>query len=80
MDFNLSERERMVQAAAKEFAQKAVLPQATQIDFSAALPLELAREMGRMGYYGPPYPGEYGGGRAGYAAYVLVSDSTGMPK
>ena len=72
MDFNLSEREKMIQSAAWEFAQKAVLPQAAHIDGSAEFPVELAREMGRMGYYGLPYPAEYGGGGAGYVAYVLV--------
>ena len=72
MDFNLSEREKMIQSAAWEFAQKAVLPQAAHIDGSAEFPVELAQEMGRMGYYGLPYPAEYGGGGAGYVAYVLV--------
>jgi butyryl-CoA dehydrogenase len=72
MDFDLSEREKMIQSAAWEFAQKAVLPQAAHIDGSAEFPVELAREMGRMGYYGLPYPAEYGGGGAGYVAYVLV--------
>jgi len=72
MDFNLSEREKMIQSAAWEFAQKAVLPQAAHIDGSAEFPVELAREMGRMGYYGLPYPAEYSGGGAGYVAYVLV--------
>ena len=72
MDFNLSEREKMIQSAARDFAQKSVLPQAAQIDCSGEFPLGLAREMGRMGYYGLPYPAEYGGGGAGYVAYVLV--------
>jgi butyryl-CoA dehydrogenase len=72
MDFNLSEREKMIQSVSWEFAQKAVLPQAAHIDGSAEFPVELAREMGRMGYYGLPYPAEYGGGGAGYVAYVLV--------
>lgn len=72
MDFNLSERERMIQTAAREFAQRVVLPQAAEIDCSGEFPLELAQEMGRMGYYGLPYPAGYGGGEAGCVAYVLV--------
>ncbi|MFC2000036.1 acyl-CoA dehydrogenase family protein [Chloroflexota bacterium] len=72
MDFYLSEQERMVQSAARDFAQKAVLPQAAEIDRSAQFPLALAKEMGSMGYYGLPYPPEYGGMAAGYIAYALV--------
>lgn len=72
MDFDLSEQERMIQRAAREFAQRAALPQAMEIDRSGQFPLELAREMGGMGYYGLPYPSEYGGSGAGYLAYALV--------
>ena len=72
MDFYLSEQERMVQSAARDFAQKAILPQAAEIDRSAQFPLALAKEMGSMGYYGLPYPPEYGGIAAGYIAYALV--------
>ncbi len=72
MDFNLNEREKMMQRAAREFTQKEVLPRAAEIDGTAQFPLEMAREMGRMGYYGLPYPAEYGGGKAGYVAYALV--------
>ncbi len=72
MDFNLSEQEKMIQSAAADFAQRAVLPQAVEIDRTAEFPLALAQEIGRMGYYGLPYPPEYGGTGAGYLAYALV--------
>jgi butyryl-CoA dehydrogenase len=72
MDFDLNEQERMIQRAAREFAQQAVLPQAMEIDRSGQFPLGLAQEMGGMGYYGLPYPSEYGGNGAGYVAYALV--------
>lgn len=72
MDFRLSEQEKMIQSAAWEYAQRAVLPQAAEIDRTAKFPLELAQEMGRMGYYGLAYPPEYGGNGAGYLGYALV--------
>src|SRR4030042_5847404 len=72
MDFNLNEREKMIQRAAREFTQKEVFPRAAEIDGTAQFPLEMAREMGGMGYYARPYPAEYGGGKAGYVAYALV--------
>lgn len=72
MDFRLSEQEKMIQSAAWEYAQRAVLPHAAEIDRTARFPLELAKEMGRMGYYGLAYPQDYGGNGAGYLGYVLV--------
>jgi len=72
MDFNLSEREKMIQSTAREFAVKEVLPRAAEIDRTAEFPKELAREMGRMGYFGLAYPPEYGGSGSGYVSYALV--------
>ena len=72
MDFNLSEREKMIQSTAREFAVKEVLPHAAEIDRTAEFPRELAREMGRMGYFGLAYPPEYGGSGSGYVSYALV--------
>ena len=72
MDFRLSEQEKLIQSAAWEFAQRAVLPLSAEIDRTAEFPLELAQEMGRMGYYGLAYPSEYGGSGAGYLGYALV--------
>ncbi len=72
MDFSLTDQEKMIQSTAREFAQRAILPQASDIDRTADFPMELAQEMGRMGYYGLAYPPEYGGSGAGYLAYALV--------
>ena len=72
MDFNLSEREKMIQSTAREFAVREVLPRAAEIDRTAEFPRELAREMGRMGYFGLAYPPEYGGSGSGYVSYALV--------
>ena len=39
---------------------------------AAQFPFDLAKEIGRRGFQGLPYPAEYGGSGAGYASYVLV--------
>lgn len=62
----------MISNASREFAQKTVLPLAAEIDRKAEFPLDLAAEMAGMGYFGLPFPTEYGGSGAGYIAYVLV--------
>ena len=72
MDFNLDEHHKMIQRQARDFAERSIRPLAAEIDRGCEFPLELAEEMGRIGYYGLPYPARYGGTEAGYIGYVLV--------
>jgi butyryl-CoA dehydrogenase len=72
MDFNLSEREKMIQSTAREFAVKVVLPRAAEIDRTAGFPRDVVRDMVKMGYFGLAYPAEYGGSGSGYLSYALV--------
>jgi len=72
MDFNLNEQQKMLQRMAKEFAADVVKPRAAEIDSSGQFPFDLAKEIGKRGYQGLPFPTEYGGSGAGYLSYVLV--------
>jgi butyryl-CoA dehydrogenase len=72
MDFNLSEREKMIQSTARDFAVREVLPRAAEIDRTAEFPSDLVRDMVKMGYFGLAYPPEYGGSGSGYVSYALV--------
>jgi alkylation response protein AidB-like acyl-CoA dehydrogenase len=72
MDFDLSEPQRMLQRAARDFAVKSIRPRAAEIDSGGQFPFELAKEIGKRGYQGLPFPEEYGGGGAGYLSYALA--------
>jgi len=72
MDFNLNEQEKMLQGLAADFATKEVLPRAAEIDRTGEFPADIAREIGKRGFQGLPYPAEYGGSGAGYVSFVLV--------
>jgi alkylation response protein AidB-like acyl-CoA dehydrogenase len=72
MDFNFSEQQKMLQRMAGDFAADVVKPQAAEIDAKSQFPFDLARELGKRGYQGLPYPARYGGSEAGYLSYVLV--------
>jgi alkylation response protein AidB-like acyl-CoA dehydrogenase len=72
MDFNLSEQQKMLQRLAKEFAADVIKPRAAEIDSKGQFPFDLAKELGRRGYQGLPYPTRYGGSEAGYLSYALV--------
>jgi len=72
MDFSLSEQQKMLQRMAGDFAADVVKPQAAEIDSKSQFPFDLAKELGKRGYQGLPYPARYGGSEAGYLSYVLV--------
>jgi alkylation response protein AidB-like acyl-CoA dehydrogenase len=72
MDFNLTEQQKMLLRMARDFAIKSVKPLAADIDASGQFPFALAKEIGKKGYQGLPYPTEHGGSGAGYLSYALV--------
>ena len=57
---------------AREFAAKQVKPRAAGIDSSGQFPFDLAKEIGKRGYQGLPFPVQCGGSGAGYLSYALV--------
>src|SRR4030043_407655 len=72
MDFNLNEQQRSLQGAAKASPARSIKPRAAEIDASGQFPFKLAKEIGKRGYQGLPYPTEYGGSGAGYLSYALA--------
>ena len=71
MDFNLNEQEKMLQQAAREFAAKSIMTRAAEVD-QGNFPLDLIKELGRLGYAGLPVTAKYGGSGAGYLSFVLA--------
>jgi alkylation response protein AidB-like acyl-CoA dehydrogenase len=72
MDFDLKESQKMLQRLAHDFAENEVAPRAAAIDSSNEFPLDLAKEMGKRGFQGLPFPVEYGGSGAGYLSFILA--------
>ncbi len=70
----LTEEHRMIQQAAREFAQNEIVPVAAEFDESGAFPRETIRKMGEMGFMGIEVPEEYGGAGMDTLAYVLAME------
>ena len=64
MDFELSEEQRMIRQAVREFAEKEIAPQARHVDETGEFPVETFRKMGQLGLMGIPFSEEYGGAGA----------------
>jgi butyryl-CoA dehydrogenase len=72
MDVELSEEQRMIQAVAREFADKDVRPIAAAIDRDARFPRDTVRRMGELGLMGVAVPESYGGSGGDTVGYAVA--------
>lgn len=72
MDFALSETQRMVQKAARDFAAREIAPEASELDRLGAFPVRQLRGLAELGLMGVNIPERLGGSAAGVVAYSLA--------
>jgi alkylation response protein AidB-like acyl-CoA dehydrogenase len=72
MDFRVSEITEQVQQTAREFARQYIKPHVMEWDESQEFPVEVFREMGKLGLMGVLVPEQYGGAGLGYIEYKTV--------
>ena len=68
----ISDEHKMIQDAARDFAQGSIAPIAAQFDESGEFPLQTVRQMGQLGFMGIEIPEEYGGVGMDTLAYALA--------
>jgi alkylation response protein AidB-like acyl-CoA dehydrogenase len=71
-DVLLTEDQRLVRDAARDFAQAVLAPNAAQWDREGALPPEVVRQMGELGFLGMLVPEALGGSKTDDLAYALA--------
>ena len=72
MNFDFTEEQQMIQAAARDFALNEIAPVAAKFDESGEFPLENIRKMGELGLMGIEVPESYGGSGLDTIGYVLA--------
>jgi butyryl-CoA dehydrogenase len=72
VQFPLTEEQRLIQQTARDFADSVIAPAAEGHNRAGQFPLEIVKELGRMGFLGMLVPEEYGGSAAGNFALVLA--------
>jgi len=72
MDFQLSDEQQQLRRSVREFAEREIAPHVMQWDEASQFPLEIIKELGRLGFLGMVFPTEYGGAGMGYVEYVLA--------
>ena len=72
IEFSLSDEQRAVREAARDFARQEIDPIVEEFDESQQFPRELFAKAGELGFLGIIFPQELGGAGMGYVEYVLV--------
>ena len=73
LDTQLSEDERMVREAAREYCQDKLAPRVQEAFRHEKTDTAIFREMGEIGLLGPTIPEEYGGPGLNYVSYGLIA-------
>ena len=74
MNFQLNEEQKLIQQAAREFAENVLKPGVIERDNSQTFPDEIVRQMGEMGFLGMMVSPEYNGGGMDTISYMLVME------
>ena len=74
MNFELSEEHKMIQEAARDFAQNELLPGVIDRDDTQTFPHEQIKKMGELGFLGMMVDPKYGGGGMDTISYVLAME------
>ncbi|MBM3158122.1 MAG: acyl-CoA dehydrogenase [Chloroflexi bacterium] len=72
MDFSLTEDQKMLRAAVREFAEKELEPIAARTDEEARFPADAIRKAAEIGLMGTGYPEKYGGSGGGAIEQAIV--------
>jgi alkylation response protein AidB-like acyl-CoA dehydrogenase len=71
-NFSHSENQSMIGQMVKDFTLKHIKPNVMEWDESQTFPVELFKELGKLGLMGVLVPEEYGGSGLGYFEYVKI--------
>lgn len=72
MDFTLTDSQKEIQKLARNFAQNKILPVAMNYDESQEFPMDIASELGELGFLGIIFPEEYGGSNYSTVDYTII--------
>ena len=72
MNFQISEIAEQVASTTRQFAQQHIRPHVMEWDEAQHFPIEVFKELGKIGLMGVLVPEEYGGAGLGYYEYKIV--------
>jgi acyl-CoA dehydrogenase len=77
MDFDIPDELQLLARTARDFVETRLQPIEKQVEERDEIPAEIVREMAALGFFGLPFPEEYGGVGAGDLGYCLALEQFG---
>lgn len=77
MDFDIPDELALLARTVRDFVETRLQPIEKQVEESDEIPSEIVREMGALGFFGLPFPEEFGGVGAGDLGYCLALEQFG---
>lgn len=74
MDFSLNEEQKLIQQAARDFAQNELLPEVIERDDAQRFPKEEIKKLGDLGFLGMMVDPKYGGSGLDTLSYVIAME------
>jgi alkylation response protein AidB-like acyl-CoA dehydrogenase len=72
LDFQLNDEQLQLKKSVREFAEREIAPHVMTWDEASEFPLEIVKELGKLGLLGIIFPPEYGGAGMGYVEYITA--------
>ncbi|MCY0898804.1 MAG: acyl-CoA dehydrogenase family protein [Firmicutes bacterium] len=72
MNFDWGTDEELIRRTVRDFAEQVVAPGVRERDRDGVFPMELMREMGKLGFFGIPFADEWGGSGGSTVGYALA--------
>ena len=77
MDFDIPEELQLLARTARDFVERRLQPLEKEVEETDKIPSEVLKEIGQLGFFGLPFPEEYGGVGAGDLGYCLALEQFG---
>lgn len=77
MDLELTQEQKLIKEAVRDFAKSRIAPKAEELDTTGRFPIETFGEMGELGFMGIPISKEYGGAGGDTISYAIAVEEVG---
>jgi len=77
MDFDIPEELQLLARTVRDFVETRLQPIERDVEEHDEIPGEIVKEMASLGFFGLPFPAEYGGAGAGDLGYCLALEQFG---
>jgi alkylation response protein AidB-like acyl-CoA dehydrogenase len=72
LDFQLNDEQKQLRREIRDFAEREIRDNVMKWDEESKFPLDVIKQLGKMGVMGIIFPSEYGGAGLGYVEYVIA--------